>query len=70
MGREISDRTQEQMKKLNALLLNGDLEQNKVCKLLGLSDNQYYNFMCTMTYIYPIFEYQKNNKTFIGILRK
>lgn len=68
MGREISDRTQEQMQKLNDLLKNGDLEQNDLCKLIGLSWNQYYNFMCTMTFLYPIYEYDKNNKTYIGLL--
>lgn len=66
---KISDRTTRQMQTLNALLLNGEIEQSKVCKLLGLKENQYYNFMCTMTFLYPVYEYEENNKVYLGILR-
>lgn len=65
---KITDTCLDQMEKLYQVLLTRDVQRNEIRKNYTKSD--YETFMASMTYRYPVYEYQIGKKTWVGLMNK
>lgn len=65
---KITEKTEEQIKDLAQKLKKREISKNEIKKMYNLSNLGFESFIYRMTYSYPIYEYNKNNTLYYGLL--